>query len=69
MKHILTEPSPFEDLNSPDNKKIDLDINISDISNVYGKWANNIHSRIFNQVIGNGHRTSAHFYPPLVERV
>lgn len=69
MKHILTEPSPFEDFNSPDNETVDLDIDISDISNAYGKWANNIHNRILNQIVDNGDRTNAHFHPPLVERL
>lgn len=69
MKHMLTdnEPSPFQDFNSLEKEEIDLDV--SNVSNAYEKWANDIYEKCLNQLIDNGDRANAHFNPALIKRL
>lgn len=72
MKIILTDSVPLEDVasfenNKPENDK--LDIYVPDVNNAYGKWANEIYRKLLNEIIDNGDRANAHFYPSLVDRI
>jgi len=65
MKHILTESS-YEDIGSDNNN---INLAVFDENNVCGTWANDIYIKILDQLIDNGDRVNAHFYPIFINRL
>jgi len=68
MKLILTQSISLEE-NFVSLEDHELDLDVRDVNNMYGEWANNIYRKLLNVLIDNGDRANAHFYPSLIDRI